>query len=103
VELGSWSLLVMGFLAHGSSERPTFMARLEGGPRRGSVLVVKGRDTGYPPDLIRIPGLPTGIYVLAGLARRDGGLPYWWMSRTRLAQLRARGDRRRGGRILNIP
>ena len=87
----------------GSSERRTFAARFDHGPRHGTVAFVVGLESGQPPDLIRTPGQPTGVYLLAGGARRDGSLPYWWMSRARLAALRARGDRRRGGRILNIP
>ena len=86
-----------------SFERGTFAARFEGGPRHGTAAVVSGVGPGQPPDLIRTPGQPTGVYLLAGGARADGTLPYWWMSRTRLAALRARGDRRRGGHILTIP
>jgi hypothetical protein len=75
------------------SESGTFVARFERGPRHGTVTVVLGLETGQPPDLLLAPGHPDGIYVLAGGAHPDGSLPYWWMSRKRLAVLRALGDR----------
>ena len=49
--------------------------------------------------LLLAPGHLDGIYVLAGGAHPDGSLPYWWMSRTRLAALRALGDRPPADRI----
>jgi len=84
------------------SGRRTFAARFEGGPRHGTVALVLGLESGQPPDLIRKPGRPDGVYLLAGGARRDGSLPYWWMTRTRLAALRARGERRPAERIANL-
>ncbi len=75
------------------SESGTFVARFERGPRHGAVTVVLGLESGQPPDLLLAPGHFDGIYVLAGGAHPDGSLPYWWMSRKRLAALRALGDR----------
>ena len=81
------------------SESGTYVARFERGPRHGTLSVVLGLETGQPPDLLLAPGHLDGIYVLAGGARADGSLPYWWMSRTRLAALRALGDRPPADRI----
>jgi hypothetical protein len=82
--------------------RRTFLVRFEQGPRHATVATVVGFESGQPPDFIRPPG-QRGVYVLAGDVRGDGSLPYWWIPRTRLTGLRARFDRRRGGRILNLP
>jgi hypothetical protein len=75
------------------SDSGTFVARFERGPRHGTVTLVPGLETGQPPDLLLAPGHSDGIYVLAGGAHSDGSLPYWWMSKKRLAVLRALGDR----------
>ena len=82
-------------------ERGTFAARFERGPRRGTVAFVLGLESGQPPDLLLAPGHSDGIYVLAGGAHPDGSLPYWWMTRKRLAALRALGDRPPADRIAN--
>ena len=79
------------------SERRTFSARFEHGPNHGTVVPVLGLAFGQPPDLLLTPHPSDGVYVLAGGPRRDGSLPYWWMSRTRLAAIRARGEVRVGG------
>ena len=79
-----------------------FAARFEGGPRNGSMAYVRGTEYGQPPDLIRSPGRPDGLYLLAGGPRGDGRLPYWWMTRRHLANLRAYGGRRRSDRIANV-
>jgi hypothetical protein len=100
--IASGSLLAMD-LTHSTSPRRTYVARFEGGPRHGAAAQVRAVASGFPPDLIRHPGQPTGVYLLAGGPRADGSVPYWWMSRMRLADFRARADRRRGGRILSIP
>lgn len=83
------------------SERRTFVARFERGPRDATTASIVGLECGQPPDLLLSPGHLEGIYVLAGGARADGSLPYWWMSRTRLAALRALGDRRPADRSAN--
>jgi hypothetical protein len=83
------------------SKPRTFVARFERGPRDASAASIVGLDFGQPPDLLLVPGRLDGIYVLAGGARADGSLPYWWMSRTRLAALRALGHRRPADRIPN--
>jgi hypothetical protein len=85
------------------SERRTFVARFERGPHDATAASIVGLDHGQPPDLLLVPGHLDGIYVLAGGARADGSLPYWWMSRMRLAALRAFGHRRPAERILNLP
>ena len=79
----------------GSSAPRLFAARFEGGPRDGTVAHVRGTQVGQPPDLIRSPGRPDGLYLLAGGPHRDGHLPYWWMTRSHLAHLRSYGGRRR--------
>jgi hypothetical protein len=76
-----------------SFEPGTFVARFDRGPRHGTVAFVLGLESGQPPDLLLAPGHSEGIYVRAGGAHPDGSLPYWWMSRKRLAALRALGDR----------
>ena len=76
------------------SERRTFTVRFEHGPNHGTVASIVGLESGQPPDLLLTPVPSDGVYVLAGGARRDGSLPYWWMSRTRLAAIRARGPLR---------
>jgi hypothetical protein len=81
------------------SEPRTFVARFERGPRDATAASIVGLDLGQPPDLLLVPGRLDGIYVLAGGVRADGSLPYWWMSRTRLAALRALGDRPPADRI----
>ena len=81
------------------SEPGTFLARFERGPRHGTVAFVLGLESGQPPDLLLAPGHLDGIYVLAGGAHPDGSLPYWWMSRKRIAALRALGDRPPADRI----
>jgi hypothetical protein len=83
------------------SEPRTFVARFERGPRDATAASVVGLDFGQPPDLLLMPGRLDGIYVLAGGARPDGSLPYWWMSRARLAALRALDSRRPADRIAN--
>jgi hypothetical protein len=72
-----------------------FAARFEGGPRDGTWAYVRGTERGEPPDIVRSPGRPDGLYLLAGGTRRDGRLPYWWMSRRRLAYLRSSAGRHR--------
>ena len=84
-----------------SFEPGTFVARFERGPRQGTVALVLGLESGQPPDLLLAPGHLDGIYVLAGGAHPDGSLPYWWMSRKRLAALRALGDRPPAHRTAN--
>jgi hypothetical protein len=74
-----------------SSDGGSFPARFEDGPRRGTVAFVLALDTGQPPDLLLVPGRPDGVYLLAGGERGDGSLPYWWMTRKRLAAIRAMG------------
>jgi hypothetical protein len=74
-----------------SSDIGTFAARFEDGPRQGTVAFVAGLETGQPPDLLLTQGQSDGVYVLAGGAHQDGSLPYWWMTRTKLAALRALG------------
>ena len=66
--------------------------------RRSRLSSRASRPTSSAP-----PGKRNGVYLLAGNVREDGSLPYWWMPRTRLTTLRSRFDRRRGGRILNVP
>jgi hypothetical protein len=85
-----------------SPGRTTFTARFEGGPRQGTMAFVRSLASGQPPDLIRIPGQPEGLYLLAGGPRRDGSLPYWWMTRDHMASLRARGLKSRSARIANV-
>jgi len=82
--------------------RWTFAAKFEDGPRQGTVVSVLSLESGQPPDVLLIPGRSDGVYVLAGGARRDGSMPYWWMSRTRLAALRGLGDRRLADPIANL-
>ena len=84
------------------SEPRTFVARFERGPRDATAASIVGLHLGQPPDLLLVPGHLDGIYMLAGGAFRDGSLPYWWMSRTRLAALRALANRRPADRIANI-
>jgi len=76
-----------------------FAAKFEGGPSNGSLAFVRGNECGQPPDLVRSPGRPEGLYLLAGGPRADGRLPYWWMTRRHLANLRVYGGRRRSHRI----
>lgn len=83
------------------SEPRTFVARFERGPCDAAAACILGLECGQPPDLLLAPGHLDGIYVLAGGAHPDGSLPYWWMSRTRLAALRALGDRRPADRNAN--
>lgn len=77
----------------------TVVARFERGPRHGTVAFVLSLESGQPPDLLLVPGHANGVYLLAGGAHRDGSLPYWWMSRKRLAALRALADRPPADRI----
>jgi hypothetical protein len=74
------------------SERRVFAARFEHGPHGGTVGPVQGLEFGQPPDLLFTQVPFDGVYVLAGGPRPDGSLPYWWLSRIRLAAIRARGE-----------
>jgi hypothetical protein len=83
------------------SEPRTFVARFERGPHDATTASIVGLPFGQPPDVLLAPGRPDGVYVLAGGAHPDGSLPYWWMSRKRLAALRALGERSPADRMAN--
>jgi hypothetical protein len=83
------------------SEGRTFAARFDGGTRHGTMALVRGLESGQPPDVVRDPSRPDGVYLLAGGPRADGCLPYWWITWTRLASLRSLGHSRHADRIAN--
>ena len=76
------------------SERRSYYACFVDGPRDATQTVVLGLDSGQPPDLLLTPGRPGWVYVLAGGALGDGCLPYLWMPKSKVDDLRRRGDRR---------
>ena len=73
------------------SERPTYMARFEDGPRDATSTFVLALDSGEPPDLLLTPGQRGWVYVLAGGARKDGSLPYLWMPKEKVVALLEQG------------
>ena len=76
------------------SERQTYTARFEDGPRDATLTFVLALDSGQPPDLLLTPERRDWIYVLAGGAREDGSLPYLWMPKEKVAALKRLGRRR---------
>jgi hypothetical protein len=74
-------------------DRQTFMAHFEDGPRRRTFAAVLALESGQAPDVLLTPGQPDWIYVRAGAERRDGSLPYMHMPPSKVARLRARGQR----------
>jgi hypothetical protein len=73
------------------SDRPTYSARFEEGPRNHTVSLVLGLSSGLPPELLLMPDRSDGVYVLAGGERPDGSLPYLWMPKSRVASLQRLG------------
>lgn len=80
------------------SDRPTFTARFEDGPRDATLTSVLALDSGQPPDLLLTPDRQSWVYVLAGGEREDGTLPYVWMPREKVAALRRLGKQRTANR-----
>lgn len=76
------------------SDRPTYTARFEDGPRDATLAFVLALDSGMPPELLVTPDRPDEIYVLAGGERGDGSLPYRYMPRSRVIALQRLGRRR---------
>lgn len=81
---------------NGWSDRRTYFARFEEGPRDGTQAAVFALESGQPPDLLLTPGRRDWIYVLAGGERRDGSLPYLWMPRSKVLSLLRETPRRYG-------
>ena len=75
------------------SDRPTYTARFEEGPRNRTVAFVLALSSGLPPELLLTPDRSDGVYVLAGGERPDGSLPYLWMPKSRIASLQRLGSR----------
>jgi hypothetical protein len=84
-----------------SSDRQTYAAWFEDGPRDGTVAFVLALDSGLPPELLLTPDRPGDIYVRAGGERGDGGLPYLWMPRSKVAALQRLGKRRPADHVTN--
>jgi hypothetical protein len=83
------------------SDRATYSARFEDGPRGATVAYVLALDSGQPPDLLLTPGRLDWVYVLAGGEREDGTLPYLWMPNERVAALQRLGRRRPADHVTN--
>jgi hypothetical protein len=83
------------------SDRTTYSARFEDGPRGATVAYVLALDSGQPPDLLLTPGRLDWVYALAGGQREDGTLPYLWMPNERVAALQRLGRRRPADRVTN--
>lgn len=64
------------------------MARLLDGPAAGAIVRVPRRSNGEPPDELPLPGVPRGVYLLAGLSGSRGVLPYRWFTSEEKAELR---------------
>ena len=85
------------------SDRATYTALFEDGPRDATVAFVLALDSGLPPELLLTPDRPDEIYVLAGVERVDGSLPYLWMPRSKVVALQRLGWRRPADHVTNTP
>lgn len=83
------------------SDRPTYAARFEDGPRGATVAYVLALDSGQPPELLLTPDRHDWVYVLAGGEREDGSLPYVWMPNEKVTALRRLGRRRPADGVSN--
>lgn len=83
------------------SDRQTYVAHFEDGPREATVAFVLALDSGQPPELLLTPGRRGDVYVLAGGQREDGSLPYLWMPKEKVAALQRLGRRRLVDRVAN--
>ena len=83
------------------SDRPTYTAWFEDGPRGATAASVLALDSGQPPELLLTPDRRDWVYVLAGGQREDGSLPYLWMPNEKVAALQRLGRRRPADRVTN--